>query len=128
MRRTGHRVLRVAIAGRKITRHKITILSGCCDRNRERMKLLQTREIRSDVLDRSLGFIDRNVGVVGFQEPGWRWTRSQTENQGLRRMRQVFPEHCRKIHRQHFPLLANAQSPAEPGLESDRLEPNLQDV
>ena len=36
--------------------------------------------------------------------------------------------HCRGVHGKLFAFLANGQSPAEPPLESGRLEPGLQQV
>ena len=128
MRRASHGIFRDAIAGRKITRDEITLLSRRRDRDSERMKLFQSREIRPDILDRSLVFVHRNVNVIRVQQMRWSRPWPQALDEGFRQRCARFCGHCWEIHCQLFSVLADSQRSAETRLEPNRLEPRLQQI
>src|ERR1700728_257942 len=53
----------------------VPALSGCRYRHRNskgmKMKFLQPRDIKTDVLDRGLGFLDGKVRAIQLQQLGW---------------------------------------------------------
>lgn len=111
MSRAGHPVFRDATAWREITRHNITILSGCRYRDSKGMKFLQPREIKTEVLDRGLGFVDGKVSAIHLQQLGWTRSRPEALNQGLGWVCAVLSEHCREVHCKLFAFLLTVKAP-----------------
>jgi len=92
------------------------------------MKFLQPDGIKTEVGIAAWVSPDGKARAIHWQQLGWTRSRPEALNQGLGRVCAVVSEHCREVHGKLFAFLANGQSPAEPRLESDRLEPGLQPV
>ena len=95
MGRSRDRVFRNAVAGRKVSRHEIRVVSRGGDRYSKRMQLFQLGEIGPDVLNCRRSFVDRNVGIVCLQHRRWKRSPSQTRKKEVGWMKAGCWEHRR---------------------------------